>query len=273
MISIEKKELNQVIKKNQLQNNDVLLLIAHIFKKNYTSIFFQQKFYFSKNEYQIFESMIARLSKKEPLAKIVEQKEFYSLTYKTNEHTLDPRPETELLIDLFQKYFPNNKQHLEILDLGSGTGCIGLSILAIYQNAICDFVDISKPALDICCENARFCNLEKRATFIESNWFQNITKKYDAILSNPPYIDENYDLDREVLYDPQIALFAGKNGLDAYQKILPNINSYLKNQKIAIIEIGYDQQAQVLCINKNLKVLETRQDIHGLDRAVVFSSC
>lgn len=270
MKHLAKIDLSNLARQHDIDIKNILLIVSMIFDEEYVKVFFQNDFCFSAEQYIFFTQSIERLAAKEPVAKIVQKKEFYSIEYKTTSNTLDPRPETELVIDLFQKYFPQKGMSLEILDLGCGTGCVGLSILKFYPSAICDFADISEEALDVCQENATKLDLSKRAMFTKSNWLGNIFKKYDAIVCNPPYIDHHYPLDKDVLYDPAIALFAGEDGMEAYQKILPNVANHLKNKKILILEIGYDQKEKVASLRGNLKILEIAKDTNNINRTFVF---
>ncbi|MDR1488399.1 MAG: peptide chain release factor N(5)-glutamine methyltransferase [Holosporales bacterium] len=255
----------------ELNKREVLLIIANILQRKYSDIFFEDKITFSKNQLNLFIEHIERLMVNEPLAKILESKEFYGLNYKTNKYTLDPRPETEFIVDVFQKYFPNKKTPLQILDIGCGTGCIGLTVLALYKNAKALLVDIDQNALEIAISNSKKHNLYARCRFTISNWFNDITGKFDAILTNPPYIENDYNLDVNTLFDPKIALFSGDDGLDAYRKILPNIVTFLQKDGIFITEIGANQAKAVKKLAIDLKLLEIVRDLSGIERTMVFS--
>ena len=272
-IILVQKDIRNLSVSFSVSINEIFTLIAHILQKEYTDVFFRKEIELTESQQEILLSFLKRRSLQEPLAKILQRKEFYGISYKTSKSTLDPRPETELIVDLFQKYFPEKTQKLQILDLGSGTGCIGLTILSLYNNSHCEFVDISEEALEVCSKNAKELNLIKRCKFNISNWFLHISGKFDVIVSNPPYISEEYKLDKEVLYDPEQALFAGKDGLDAYRQIIPNLKDHLKCQGLAILEIGYDQKESVLALNNDLTVIETMKDLGGNDRIIVFADC
>ena len=266
------EDIENLANENHVSIKETSLLVAHILQKSYTEVFFSKKINFSVKQYDVLKDFLKRRKNKEPISKILQKKEFYGAEYTTNSYTLDPRPETELIVDLFQKYFPDKKQKLDILDLGCGTGCIGLSILDLYKNSNVEFVDIDENTLQVCIDNSKEKNLFSRSKFTLSNWFSEINNQFDVIVSNPPYICEHYNLDKEVLYDPKIALFAGQNGLDAYKKIVPNLGKYLKHDGIAILEIGYDQKDSVLNLNTHpLKVLEVAKDLNDIDRTIVFT--
>lgn len=270
MKNLTKSDIKILSKSKNVSEREFLILLADVLKSSYSKLFFETEFNLSDFEFEKLLTYLERRSMSEPISKILEKKEFYGINFKTNQHTLDPRPETELIIDMFQKYYQDKNQKLSILDLGSGTGCIGLSILSLYKNATVDFVDISQKALDVAIQNSKNLEFFDRSKFIISNWFENITEKYDVIVSNPPYISENFDLEPEVLYDPSIALFAGSKGMDAYEVIIPNVSNYLYENGKLFLEIGFDQKQKILTLNNNLKVLEIAKDISGIDRTFIF---
>ena len=171
---------------------------------------------------------------------------------------------------MFTKYYTNTNEHLKILDLGCGTGCIGLSILLLYNNAELHLVDISQKALEIAEINAKSLEVIDRCKLIKSNWFEKINNTYDVIVSNPPYISNDYKLDKEVLYDPPEALFSGSDGMNAYNVILPEASLYLKSNGKLFIEIGYNQLSKIKQLNTNLKIIDITKDLNNIDRVVTF---
>ena len=249
---------------------ETLLLLVHIINDEYSHLFFEKTYDISADDYQNLHLFLSRRNKGEPIAKILGRKEFYGFSFKTTKDTLDPRPETELLIDLFKKYHLDNSQHLQILDLGAGTGCIGITLLKFFPNAVCCFSDMSAKALSITQENATMHRVLDRSEFILSDWFENIDKKFDVIISNPPYVATSYELDRETMYDPEIALFAGSDGMDAYRNILPNAPKYLNSEGSLLLEIGYDQAEKIKQIPSELKLARMEKDLAGIRRACIF---
>ncbi|MEM7680088.1 MAG: peptide chain release factor N(5)-glutamine methyltransferase, partial [Pseudomonadota bacterium] len=183
-----------------------------------------------------------RLSGK-PLSKIYREKEFFGRTFKVSEDTLDPRPDTEVLIEKVLKRFKSNPPKT-ILDLGAGTGCILITLLKELPNTTGVGVDVSIAALEIAKQNAKIHDVDERLKFLQSDWFENVEGSFDLIVSNPPYIDANVipNLEKEVRnHDPILALDGGKDGLDAYRQIFSQTFLHLNPGGKLFVEIGYDQ--------------------------------
>jgi release factor glutamine methyltransferase len=271
LLSLKKKDIAELAKENNVSERDVFLLLSDILRESFSTVFFMRTIDLTDYEFFKLVDYVSRLRNKEPISKIIKKKEFYGIEFKTSEHTLDPRSETELIIDLFQKHFQDRSEGLKILDLGAGTGCIGLSLLSIYKNYFVEFVDISQQALDVAIENARNLSLIERCSFTKSDWFSEISEKYDAIVSNPPYISSCCELSKSTLYDPEIALFAGVEGLDCHVAILSEADKFMKPLGKLFLEIGFDQLEKVLKIKTSLKLIEIAKDLQGTDRVIVFS--
>ncbi len=254
-----------------VDKRDAFLLIQYTLKINYEKLFFIKEIEITVQEFDKLMECIQLRSEHMPIAKIIGHKSFYNNEFKTTTDTLDPRPETELIIDLFLKYFPNRAVPLSILDLGCGTGCIGLSILDFYKNSTLCLADISDKALSVAKYNAKNLNLENRCSFTKTSWFNDVKGKFNAIVCNPPYVEDNYDLDRDTLYDPPIALFGGKDGLDAYKKILPYTKQFLCDKGFLFLEIGLGQSEAVCRIAEDLDTIEIAKDLQGINRIIVFS--
>jgi release factor glutamine methyltransferase len=257
-----------------VSRRDTLLLLSHILEKEYAKIFFAEEVELSDQQYATLLDFVKRRGKGEPIAKIIEMKEFYGMQYITNKCTLDPRPETELIIDYVQHYFPlsNYKNnYLEILDLGTGTGCIAITLLSLYQNANATLVDIDRDALDVAMLNAKRHNLKDRCHFVQSDWFEKIKNRYDIIVSNPPYVSNTYPLDRQTIFDPPQALFAGPEGISAYEKMMPLAHSFLTENGMMFVEIGLNQTEAVINLAHNLRLNMVKKDLAGFDRLLIFS--
>lgn len=187
-----------------------------------------------------YENAINKLIEGKPVQYIVGNVDFYGLTLKVNENVLIPRFETEELVDRTIKYinqYFNDK--IDIVDIGTGSGAIAISI---KKNVICnmDAVDISKEALEVAKENAN--NLECDINFYLGDLLEPLNKKYDVIISNPPYISYDEKIEEIVKNnEPHLALYAEHNGLKCYEDILSKANSYLKKRSFIAFEIGYIQ--------------------------------
>ena len=272
MKSLSKDSLKKMAVNYNILPYELLLILSYVLKIDYSKLFFKKSYEISDQDFKTFENYIERRGRGEPIAKIIQQKEFYNFCFKTTCDTLDPRPETELIIDLFKETYKDTSAKLKILDLGSGTGCLGISLLKLYENAECLFADISPKALAIAKENALNLGVYERSEFVVSNWFENIGNHFDVIVSNPPYVADGYDLDRETLCDPKIALFAGSDGMDAYRAILPHAAKFLNPGGFLYIEIGFDQSEKIQKIDTDLKLCSVKKDLAGIDRVCVFRS-
>ncbi len=200
----------------------------------------------SAEQKQNLDELVHRRINGEPIAKILGYKEFYGRRFFTNAHTLDPRPDSETLVDAVRKYFSAAEPY-QILDLGLGTGCLLFTILCELSNAYGVGVDYSWDALMVAKRNQENLNLMNRSCLIQSSWSTALQGRFDIIISNPPYIATTEMLDVSTLHDPTMALFSGKTGVEAYEQILPKLKSLLKPSGKAFLEIGKGQE---LCVEK-----------------------
>lgn len=210
-----------------------------------------------------------------PVQYIVGNVDFYGYTFKVNKNTLIPRFETELLVEktikYINKYFNNE---IKILDIGTGSGCIAITLNKLLDNSRVTAVDISKNALDVARENNKINNTD--VNFVESDVFSNINDKYDVIISNPPYISYDEDI-MDVVYnnEPHMALYADDNGLYFYDKILMECRKYLNDRFFIAFEIGYKQGNDIInIINKyfdNVNI-SLEKDYSGRDRFIFVSN-
>ncbi len=219
---------------------------------------------------------LKRLEKGEPVQYIVGNVDFFDLNLNVNENVLIPRFETEELVDRLIKYINEYFNYpIKILDIGTGSGCIALTLKKKLKNCTVDASDISIKALEVARENAKKNDLE--VNFIESDIFNNINSKYDCLVSNPPYIaydEEIMDIVKN--YEPKNALYADNNGLYFYEKILEDAKYYLNEKNIIAFEIGESQGEQIKNIAlkyfPNSKVI-IEKDLQLRDRFVfIFNS-
>ena len=212
------------------------------------------------------------------MSKIFGIKEFFSNEFIVNKNVLDPRPETELLVELtIKNLFKIKDKKTSLLELGVGSGCLIISILlSLKKNKVSALgVDISNKALDIADKNIKKFNLEKKLKLKKSDWFSDIHEKFDIIISNPPYIKTSdiKNLEKEVkFYDPLIALNGGLNGLRCFERIATNAKFYLKQNGIILLEIGFGQINPVEKIFEKMgyKIFLKEKDLQGIIRVVGF---
>ena len=225
---------------------------------------------------KILNSFISRRKKGEPVSKIIGHKGFWSLELKVSADTLDPRPDTETIIDAVLKLFPDKSTPLHFLDLGTGSGCLLLALLSEYVHAQGIGIDASDKALIIARENGKTF---KQAAFLNRNWMDlnwgRDLGAFDVIVSNPPYIPTKdiQNLDKEVrCYDPLIALDGGDDGLDAYRCIFNTIVPLLKKEGLLFLEIGKDQEKDVLSegISAGFKLVDMKRDLKNIIRCLIF---
>jgi len=222
------------------------------------------------------QSLLVRRSNKEPLSHIIGYREFYDDIFLVNQDVLDPRPDSEVLIESVFNIFDNKNKTIKILELGVGSGCLLLSILKNFVNAFGVGADISKKALNIAWKNANKMNLTDRVNLINSDWFANIEdQEFDLVISNPPYIESKQidNLQDEVKnFEPKIALDGGLSGLDCYKEIASNINKFLAKEGYLFLEIGIGQEDEVIKIFQdiNMKFIEQKKDLAGIVRCLIF---
>lgn len=220
-----------------------------------------------------FESKIRRRLEGEPISKIVNFRYFWNNRFYVDKNVLDPRPDSETLIEAIINDYDDG-QKLDILDLGTGSGCLILTLLSIFKKSSGLAVDISEDSLQIARKNAGLLGIDA-ISFKHSNWNDNITEKFDLIVSNPPYIKTGdiKELPKEVkFFDPMISLDGGIDGLDCYRYIAKDIRKNLNNNGRIYLEIGKDQDLDVETIftNNGFKLFKKLKDLNSIYRVMVF---
>ena len=242
------KNASDVLKKHLIPSHllDAEILLAEIMGVSRESLILDKNLNISDQILKKYYFAINRRLKKEPIAYITGKKEFWSVDFSVNQSTLVPRPETELLVFEVLKFFKNKR--INILDIGTGSGCILLSILKELNTSYGVGIDVSKAAIEIARLNAQKFKLVNRSNFMVRNINNLYNGKYDLIVSNPPYIPmkDLKNLSREILnYEPLIALNGGLNGLDLIKKVIYKSKKLLKKSGILAIEIGNHQYLRV----------------------------
>ena len=183
------------------------------------------------------ERICFEISEKRPIQYIIGNWDFYKGNYEVNSDVLIPRPETETLIE----YIENSKlQPKSILDLGTGTGCIAIELSKIFPKATVDAVDLSTKAISIAKTNAKKNNANVR--FLNSNWYQKVSLKYDLIVSNPPYVDKSANTNESLKFEPEEAIFSDENGLKDLRIIISQSKDYLNYGGIIFLEHSPEQK-------------------------------
>ena len=238
----------KTLKQNKIETHllDSELVLSSLLKKQRENLLINLNEEVSKRVINDFEKLIFRRADKEPLAYILKNKEFWSKDFFVNKNTLIPRPETELLCEEVIKIYKNNSLH--ILDMGTGSGCIILSILSEVKGAKGIGIDISRKAIAVAKKNSNKLSLSKRVKFFNKSLEDIYGYKFDLIVSNPPYIKTGdiKNLPEDIKrFEPKIALDGGKDGLDVIKKVIYKSRTILKKLGILALELGYGQYHKV----------------------------
>ena len=225
-----------------------------------------------KTNFNIFKEYLIRRSKNEPIAYILGEKEFWSKNFIVNKDTLIPRPETELLVDKLSKIFKDKK--ISILDIGTGSGCIIVSLLSNLKQSTGTGIDISKKAIITAKINASRHKLSNRIKFINKSFENVFDKKFDLIVSNPPYIERKAikNLSEDIKkYEPRMALDGGNDGVDLIKKVIYKSKDILKIKGTLALEIGNEQIKKVskILIENNFRIRNVIKDYKNNVRCVL----
>ena len=232
---------------------DSELLLANVLGKKREQMLISMNETVSRKNIDSFNSLIKRRSRSEPIAYILNKKEFWSKSFFVDKKILIPRPETELMVEYISKHFTN--KNLYILDIGTGSGCILLSLLSELKKSRGIGLDISRNAINIAHRNSINLGLSTKSKFYNRSLDKIFAYKFDLIISNPPYIcsyqikNLSEDIKR---YEPRIALDGGKDGLDVIKKVIYKSKSILKKNGLLVLEIGngqYKKVSQILKFN------------------------
>lgn len=278
LLSELQKKITKILAEGGIETNslDARIILKEIFNFDEKELILNSDLILSESKISKVQKIITRRLNLEPVSKIFGKRDFYNSTFSISDDVLDPRPETENIVEIANNFILE-KGYESFIDLGTGSGCIILSILKENKNLTAVGVDISIDAINIAKKNSKDMNLEKRSSFLVSNWLSSIYNSYDLIISNPPYIpsDEIITLSKTVKnFDPLISLDGGQDGLKCYKEIAQDINRVINKNGRVILEIGYNQAHDVIKIfeSKEFKLLKIYNDINGLNRILTFES-
>ena len=258
-----------VLGKSYASSDHAKILLAELLNKNPLELLNYLDYKVNIELSNKYKEELLALKNGKPLQYVIGNVNFYGIKYYINENVLIPRFETEELVENTINYIKKNFNYpIDIVDLGCGSGVIGLTLEKKISTKSVDLIDISPKALTVTKKN--IINLNSRANIMENNFLENINKKYDLIISNPPYIKTDEQIENIVKEnEPHIALYGGKEGLDCYKEILKNINNNLKEKALIAFEIGSSQaQDLIKLINiylTNVKII-VKKDLSGRDR-------
>lgn len=257
--------------KQHIHSDHAKILLAELLHKNSLELLNHLSEKVSEEKVNLYKEEVLALEKGEPLQYVIGTVNFYGNEFYVDKNVLIPRFETEELVEstikYAQKFFTTP---VDIIDLGCGSGVIGLTLEKKLSTNSVDLVDISEKALDVTKKNRE--KLSSKVNLIHSDMFENVTKKYDIIISNPPYIKTNEEIEEIVKNnEPHLALYAGIDGLDCYRKILNNIKEHMKEKCLIAFEIGMTQASAITeIVNEVLPTakVEVKKDLSEKDRMI-----
>ena len=274
-------DIQSALKKGQsiLTDNNIIsakldseILMSQAIRKNKKFIILNLHKEIKKKDLDYFDNLIQERAKSKPIAQIIKKKDFWKYEFIVNNNVLIPRPDTEILIEQALKLV-KNKNRLQILDIGIGSGCILMSILKEKKNFIGTGIDISNKSLQISKVNGHKLRINNRLRLFKSNIDNFNTGKYDLIVSNPPYIKKSIlkCLEKDIGFEPKQALDGGLDGLSEIRKVINKSSELIKRSGHFIIEIGFDQKNKVKKIlrDKGFYIKKTVKDLSNHDRCIV----
>ena len=265
---------SNILKENRIPSHilDSEILLSKILNKSREEILINLDRKINKNNISKFKEYLTRRSKNEPVAYILGEKEFWSKKFNVNKDTLIPRPETELLVDRLLKIY--NEKKISILDIGTGSGCIILSLIDNLNNSTGEGIDISKNAISIAKKNAKRLGLFSKVKFSKKSFESVFSKKFDLIVSNPPYVESRNmkNLSEDIKkYEPRMALDGGNDGLDLIKKFIYKSKEILKIKGMLALEIGNEQNYKVskILTKNSFRIKEVIKDYKNNVRSII----
>ena len=262
------------LKENKISSHriDSEILLSSVLGKSREEILINLDKKINSRDIFSFKKLIERRSSKEPLAYILKEKEFWSKKFEVNESTLVPRPETELMLEKLIKIYKDKK--INILDIGTGSGCILISLLSELKNSIGVGIDISTEALKIAKKNAKKHKINNKIFFYNKSFTEIYDRKFDLIVSNPPYLltKDIRNLQEDIKrFEPLIALDGGNDGLDVIKKVIYKAKNILKFDGMLALEIGNGQFRKVsnILFKNNFRIKYKLKDYKDNTRIII----
>lgn len=251
---------------------DASLLMAHATNLTKIEVFMRDEQEMSDKDILYFNKLVDRRSKSEPIAYILEKKEFWGLPFKVVPGILIPRPDTETMIATLVAAVADKNAKGRVADLGTGTGAILLSILSEFEKFKGVGVDMNDTALEIAKENAVKLGFDTRSKFVKSSWLDNVDEMFDIVVSNPPYIETSIIpslMDDVKSFEPISALDGGDDGLACYRSLIPSAYAKMNDGGLLLLEIGYDQKETVSrLLRDDWNNIQCFKDLGGNDRII-----
>ena len=274
MNNLIKESLTKLKQKNI--NNpelDLRILLKHASKKNNEIIL--SNLNLDNIDIDKFKSYLHKRINRQSIAKIINNKSFWKYDFYINNFVLDPRPETELIIEEVLNIYRNKNLKLKILDIGTGSGCIAISLAKEFKNASITAIDISQEALEVAAKNLKIHNCDNQIQLKQID-LKNINSKFDLIVSNPPYLtnDQFNKTDPEIKnFEPKLALVGGEDGLKFYREYSNNLKNLMNKSAYFVCEIGINQRqdCEEIFQNSGLYLNKIVNDLQGIERILSFS--
>ena len=275
------KDGKEKLIENKVEDASIIarVLLQYVLKLNREELILKHDDEIEKNDVEKYFSSIEKIIDGVPLQYITNNQEFYGLNFYVDENVLIPQPDTEILVEEAIKIIKNEKKD-KVLDMCTGSGCVGISIAKNTYNIEVTLCDISEEALKVAKGNINKNitiedDVSKRIKTVKTDLFEKINEKFDVIVSNPPYIKTSVIsmLSKQVRNEPILALDGGKDGLEFYKKIIKDAPNFLNENGYILLEIGYDQKEKVIKLAQDMKIfskIEAKQDLSGNDRVVVL---
>ncbi len=270
-LTIGRKQLTKKGVINSLLESRLLIKnILHISDEDLIST---SEIFLSESQFETFQSFLERRKKYEPIAYILNKREFWKDSFYVNNSTLIPRPDSEIIIEMVLNLIPNKDSKLKFADLGTGSGCLIISLLKEYKYSDGIGIDNSKEAIKVAEKNKNTLSNNKRLKFKLADFSTFNTKEFDVIVCNPPYVNKNdiNNMQKDVTsYEPHQAIFADEEGLICYKKVIQNLNKNHKCGQKVLFEIGLGQTEAVsnLLKNNDFRLIHIGDDVSGIPRCI-----